>query len=139
MRETCFLITRDEQILRIYTGSATRIDDSLPRWKAIWTYRYEIEEIVHTHPGGFLRFSDEDLTTMQAVEAATGCQYIWSIATEDSYLRRLGHDGVDTSINGGGNTWWLNPLRDLSFGNNVAEKKLTVIPPISQVEPLCHN
>jgi len=128
MRETCFIITRDEQILRIYTGNATRIEDSLPRWKAIWTYRYEIEEIVHTHPGGYLRFSDEDLTTMQAVEAATGCQYVWSIATKDSYIRRLGYDGVDAHISGGGNTWWLKTLRELSFGYSVVSPKPTLNP-----------
>ena len=56
--------------------------------------REEITEIAHTHPGGFLGFSDEDLTTMQAVEAATGKSFTWSIVTEDGYLTR--YEGSDS-------------------------------------------
>ena len=118
MRELCFIITKDERILRIYTGSATRVPDSRARWKAIWTYRDEIREIVHTHPGGFLRFSNEDLTTMEAVEAATGFTYRWSIVTESSYLYRDGYEGEDILVTGEGNAWWINFLRDLSFRTN---------------------
>lgn len=128
MRETCFIITRDEQILRIYTGNRTHIADSQARWKAIWTYRYEIEEIVHTHPGGLLCFSEEDLTTMQAVESATGCEYIWSIATSDGYLRRQGFEGVDINVVAGGRAWWLPTLRELSFGNSSTNHKQTIKP-----------
>lgn len=116
MTEVCFIITRDEQILRIYKGNAVRISDSRPRWNAIWTYRYEIDEIVHTHPGSLLSFSNEDLTTMEAVETATGCEYTWSIVTADKYLRRRGLNGEDITINNGGRAWWLPFLREMSFG-----------------------
>ena len=118
MREICFIITKDERILRIYTGSATRVPDSRSRWNAIWTYRDEIQEIVHTHPGGFLGFSKEDLTTMEAVESATGFTYHWSIVTENSYLYRDSRFGEDILVTNEGNAWWINFLRDLSFRTN---------------------
>ena len=118
MREICFIITKDERILRIYTGSAARVPDSMSRWKAIWTYRYDIREIVHTHPGGLLRFSKEDLTTMEAVESATGLTYHWSVVTENGYLYRNGLYGEDILVTNEANAWWIHFLRDLSFRTN---------------------
>lgn len=115
MREICFILTKDDRILRIYTGSSTHIDDSRARWNAIWTYRYDIEEIVHTHPGGMLRFSNEDLTTIEAVESATGIPFNWSIVTDSGYLKRTGLNGEDIVITNEGNAWWLPFLRDLSL------------------------
>ena len=118
MREVCFLITKDERILQIYTGTATRIPDSRARWNFIWTYRDEIGEIAHTHPGGFLRFSAEDLTTMEAVESATDNEFHWSIVTRHSYLIRNGLKGDDRiyPIDLYDGPWWMEPLRELSFG-----------------------
>ena len=115
MREVCFLLTNDQRILRIYCGNASTIPDSKSRWNAIWTYRYEIDEIVHTHPAGLLRFSGEDLTTMQAVEAATGREFTWSIVTRNAYLYRNGFSGEDIPVTHEGNAWWIRCLRDLSF------------------------
>ena len=87
MREVCFLLV-DDKILRAYFGSATRIPDDRERWVIIWEYRDEITEIAHSHPGEFLGFSHEDLTTMEAVEAGTGRAFTWSIVSKTRLLSR---------------------------------------------------
>ncbi|HXJ58932.1 MAG TPA: hypothetical protein VNU68_19910 [Verrucomicrobiae bacterium] len=110
MREVCFLLVEDK-ILRVYFGSATRIPDQRERWDVIWQYRDQITEIAHSHPGEFLDFSAEDLTTMQAVEAGTGRNYAWSIVTKGGFLSRK--KGQDTRRDD--SSWWLDLMRRLSY------------------------
>lgn len=110
MREVCFILV-DDKILRVYFGSATRVPDSRERWEAIWKHRDEITEIAHSHPSGFLDFSHEDLTTMEAVEAGTGKQFTWSIITKSGFLSRKG--GQDTRRDD--SPWWLSVMRMLSY------------------------
>jgi hypothetical protein len=112
MREVCFLLVGDK-VLRACFGSATSIPDSRQRWEVIWNHRDEITEIAHTHPGEFLDFSNEDLTTMEAVEAGTGKRFVWSIVTARGFLSR--QDGLDTRRKD--SPWWLSLLRELSFQN----------------------
>ena len=109
MREVCFILVED-RILRCYIGTASSIPDSRERWNVIWAHREEITEIAHTHPGDFLGFSREDLTTMEAVEAGTARTYTWSIVTREGYLSRT--DGNDEQRED--RPWWLEPLRLLS-------------------------
>src|SRR5687768_14927372 len=75
MREVCFILVGDK-VLRAYLGSQSRIPDLPERWQTIWNHRNEITEIAHSHPGEFLDFSHEDLTTMEAVEAGTGKKFV---------------------------------------------------------------
>src|SRR5262245_45141128 len=111
MREVCFLLVEDK-ILRVYFGSATSIPDERERWETIWAHRHEITEIVHSHPGEFLGFSHEDVTTMEAVEAGTGKAFAWSIVTESRFLsRKSGNDTLREDA-----PWWLKLLRQLSYG-----------------------
>jgi len=110
MREVCFLIVGDT-VLRAYFGSASSIPDSRERWETIWNHRAAITEIAHTHPGEFLDFSPEDLTTMEAVEAGTGRQFVWSVITAKEFLSR--HEGRDTHRQDV--PWWLGLIRELSF------------------------
>ena len=106
MREVCFLLVEDK-ILRAYFGSATSIPDERDRWEIIWAHRHEITEIVHSHPGEFLGFSNEDLTTMEAVEAGTDKTFTWSIVTESRFLsRKSGNDTLRQDT-----PWWLPLLR----------------------------
>lgn len=109
MREVCFLLV-DDKILRMYFGSATRIPDSRERWETIWQHRAEITEIAHSHPGEFLDFSHEDLTTMEAVEAGTGKVFTWSIVTKTGFLSRKGKEDIRRKDL----PWWLECLRRLS-------------------------
>ena len=118
MREVCFILT-GERILHAWVGSATRVPDSQERWHLIWNHREEITEIVHTHPGGLLDFSQEDLTTMQAVEAGCGCEFTWSIATRTDYRTRHGRNGKDEEP--ADIPWWLDMLRQLSFTNSPSD------------------
>src|SRR5215470_4932601 len=111
MREVCFILVQDK-ILRAYFGSATSIPDERERWEVIWQHRDEITEIVHSHPGEFLDFSHEDLTTMEAVEAGTGKRFAWSIVTKRSFLSRK--DRKDNLRDD--SPWWLDLLRRLSYG-----------------------
>jgi len=110
MREVCFILIGD-RILRVYFGSRTSIPDSRERWQVIWDHRAEITEIAHSHPGDFLDFSNEDTTTMQAVEAGIARKLIWSIITKDGFLSR--HDGIDKRRTD--SPWWVEFLRKLSY------------------------
>ncbi len=117
MREVCFILVED-RILRVYFGSPTGLPDERGRWEIIWEHRGEITEIAHSHPGEFLDFSHEDLTTMEAVEAGTGRKYVWSVITRKGFLsRRHGREArrKDTP-------WWLDLMRKLSYGESVAIK-----------------
>jgi hypothetical protein len=110
-REVCFILV-DDKLLRVYFGSATKIPDSRERWEVIWQYRHEITEIAHSHPGEFLDFSEEDLTTMQAVEAGTGKALVWSLVTAQGFLSR--RDGQQAHRED--SPWWLALMRTLSYG-----------------------
>jgi hypothetical protein len=110
MREVCFILVED-RILRVHFGSATKIPDSRERWEIIWRHRDEITEIAHSHPGEFLDFSHEDLTTMEAVEAGTGKTFTWSIITKTGFLSR--NSGQDARRDD--SPWWLELMRTLSF------------------------
>jgi len=119
MREVCFLLVEDK-ILRAYFGSATSIPDERERWETIWEHRSEITEIAHSHPGEFLDFSHEDLTTMQAVEAGTGKAFTWSIVTKGGFLsRKAGKDRLRQD-----SPWWLNLIRRFSYGEPRAHKTI---------------
>jgi hypothetical protein len=111
MREICFILVEDK-ILRVYFGSATRVPDSRERWEVIWQHRHEITEIAHSHPGDFLEFSHEDLTTMEAIEAGTGRSFTWSIITKQRFLSRKG--GAD--VHRADVPWWLELMKALSYG-----------------------
>jgi hypothetical protein len=119
MREVCFLLVEDK-ILRVYFGSATSIPDERERWETIWAHRNAITDIAHTHPGEFLDFSREDLTTMEAVEAGTGKTFTWSIVTRTGFLSR--EDGKDQRRED--SPWWLGLIRRLSYGEPRSHKAI---------------
>ena len=118
MREICFILVEDK-ILRVYFGSATKIPDNHERWETIWNHRHEITEIAHTHPGNFLDFSHEDLTTMEAVEAGSGMKFSWSVITKDGFLCR--NNGRDVPRED--SPWWLGLIRKLSYNEHGLESQ----------------
>jgi hypothetical protein len=121
MREICFILVQDK-ILRAYFGSATKIPDARERWDIIWNHRDEITEIAHSHPGGFLDFSHEDLTTMEAVEAGTGRTFTWSIVTNGGFIsRQKGQDHPRDD-----SPWWLDLMRRLSYGESQLRVRRTI-------------
>ena len=131
MREVCFILVQD-RILRVYLGSATSIPDSQERWGVIWNHRDEITEIVHSHPGEFLDFSHEDLTTMEAVEAGTGKTFTWSIVTRSGFLsRKASHDTTRED-----SPWWLFLLRALSYQDVTSHEELVRPEKRGMLDPL---
>jgi len=117
MREVCFILA-EEKILRIYFGSPAGIPDERVRWDIIWKHRHEITEVAHSHPGEFLDFSHEDLTTMEAVEAGTGRKFVWSIVTRRGFVSR--QEGRDVQRED--SPWWLDLMRKLSYGELLSGK-----------------
>jgi hypothetical protein len=113
MREVCFILSGDK-LLRVYFGTRASIPDQRERWELIWTHREEITEIAHSHPGNFLDFSHEDLTTMEAVEAGTGKKFIWSIVTKSGFRSRTADGDADRADA----PWWLDLIRRLSYGES---------------------
>jgi hypothetical protein len=110
MREVCFILV-GEHIIHVDFGSSASIPDSRERWGIIWGRREKITEIAHSHPSNFLDFSDEDLTTIEAVEAGIGRKLLWSVVTKDGFLSRK--DG--TNIRRTDSPRWLERLRRLSY------------------------
>lgn len=88
-REVCFIIgSRDTVLWSDASDSPVALPDSRARWEAIWSRRDDIVEIAHTHPLGGAHFSQQDETTMTALDTALGRSLIYSVVTPDSMLRR---------------------------------------------------
>jgi hypothetical protein len=89
VREVCFLLDADGTVLwRDATGTPSALPDSRARWEAIWAARDVLAEIAHSHPGGLLAFSAEDLSTMTTIDAGLGRALTYSVVTAESVLRR---------------------------------------------------
>jgi hypothetical protein len=86
--EVCFLIAVDGRVLWSDRGSPGALPDSTDRWRAIWRHRDELDVIAHTHPGGLLAFSEEDRTTMAALDAGLGRPLRYAVVTVDAVLYR---------------------------------------------------
>jgi hypothetical protein len=96
MREVCFLIGAEQQVLWSDAGdSPVALADSRARWEAIWRLRAQLVEIAHSHPVGPLAFSSEDETTMAALLVALGQVPRFSVVAPAGMLARIdGHDSM---------------------------------------------
>jgi len=111
-REVCFLIGKDDQVLwSDASRSPVALPDSRERWEAIWSRREDIVEIAHTHPLGGARFSNEDLTTMGALDSALGRKLVYSVVTPTKMLRRTpdGEAFIDVIVES--EPPWVNDIR----------------------------
>lgn len=112
-REVCFLIDRDGAILWAdASGSAAAMPDSRARWEAIWERRDRLEEIAHSHPLGPRAFSDEDRTTMDALEVALGRALRYSVVAPDGMIARQGAAGETIGVEP--EPWWAALMRAAS-------------------------
>lgn len=110
-REVCFLIGEDDTVLWAdVSTSPVALPDTRARWEQIWRRRHAIVEIAHTHPLGGLHFSDEDLTTMAALDAALGRRLRYAVVTPTAMLRRDGDDDVHVDDE----PWWAETIRAAS-------------------------
>jgi hypothetical protein len=109
-REVCFIIVDGAIVWSDVSTSAAAIADSRERWETIWRLRDSIEEITHSHPLGPDAFSNEDLTTMDAIDAALGRQLKYSVVTPAvRIVRERGHRTGDDA-----EPWWVPLLRAAS-------------------------
>jgi proteasome lid subunit RPN8/RPN11 len=119
MREVCFLIGRGGSILWADASTTpTALPDSRARWEAIWQHRAELEAIVHSHPIGPAAFSAEDLSTMQALDAALGKAMSYCVVAPRLTLARC--DGREHQVTP--EPWWAGLLR-LASGLQQRERK----------------
>jgi len=107
-REVFFLIGPDGVVLFRDEGDGPAyIPDSRARWEAIWESRGTLVELAHSHPVGPLAFSNEDVTTMDALESALGRSLVFSVVSPDGMIRRQDGAVVRVETEPG----WANELR----------------------------
>lgn len=81
-QEIFFLIGRDGQVLyQDGDRNPLALTDKRSRWEAIWSHRAELTELSHSHPVGPEAFSDEDVSTMRALDDALGRRLAFSLVT----------------------------------------------------------
>ena len=103
-REVCFIISKSGAILWADAStSPIALPDSRTRWEAIWQHRDELFAIAHSHPAGPAAFSDEDLSTMAALDSALGRALHYYVVTPGVTISNIGT--VDPE------PWWAELLR----------------------------
>ena len=111
LREVCFLVGAEGEVLWSDQGTTHALPDSRERWEAIWSNRSRLTEIAHSHPAGPLSFSAEDRTTMLAVWAALDTEVAFSVITPAAMIRiRRGGDVEQVTQE----PCWVSQLRTAS-------------------------
>ena len=107
-REVCFLIGKGGAILwSDASDSPVALPDSRTRWEAIWDNREHLEVIAHSHPVGPAAFSAEDVSTMEALDAALGKSMHYMVVAPRKTISRTGTTDEDVSPE----PWWVALLR----------------------------
>ncbi len=117
LREVCFLIGEDDAVLwSDASRSPTALPDSRSRWEAIWSRRDSIVEIAHTHPMGGAAFSNEDKTTMAALDAALGRALQYAVVTPTTMIRRAPDESDEQpdDLVVEAEPWWADLIRSAS-------------------------
>jgi hypothetical protein len=110
-REVFFLIGPGGAVLFRDEGDGPAyIPDSRARWEAIWSNRDALVELAHSHPVGPLAFSNEDVTTMDALESALGRALVFSVISPEGMIRR--QDGAVVRVDS--EPGWADELRRAS-------------------------
>ncbi len=108
-REVFFLIGRNGALLwSDASTSPSLLPDSRARWEAIWAHKDELDELAHSHPIGPLAFSNEDETTMGALDAALGKRLCFSVVAPAGMIRRSDDGGA---VRVSDEPWWAELLR----------------------------
>jgi proteasome lid subunit RPN8/RPN11 len=108
----CFVISTDGDVLwSDASTSPVALPDSRARWEAIWNNRERLGMIAHTHPVGPHAFSQEDVTTMEALTVALGKAVPFAVVSVAGMLVR-NSDGVDEEV--ADEPPWTKELRELS-------------------------
>ena len=112
MREVFFLIGRGESVLYSDASeSPSALPDTRARWEAIWARRGELVEIAHSHPIGPHAFSQEDRTTMAALDAALGRRLRFSVVSPSGVVVRDAEGNETTTARDPAEPAWVGELR----------------------------
>ena len=107
-REVCFLIGKGGAILwSDASDSPVALPDSRSRWEAIWNSREHLEVIAHSHPIGPAAFSAEDISTMEALDAALGKSMQYMVVAPRVTISRTSTTDTEVSPE----PWWAALLR----------------------------
>jgi len=107
-REVCFLIGRGGAIVWAdASDSPSALPDSRSRWDAIWSLREELEVIAHSHPNGPAAFSQEDETTMEALDSALGREVQFYVIAPSVTVVRSGSETRRVQPE----PWWAELMR----------------------------
>jgi len=113
----CFLIGKNGEILYAdFSQSPTAMPDKRQRWQAVWNNRENLAEIAHSHPLGGSRFSQEDETTMAALDLALGQAMRYSVVTPEEIRVRQGDEEFMLEEV----PWWVALMR---LASGVLEKE----------------
>jgi hypothetical protein len=109
MREVFMLIGKGGAILwSDASDSPVALPDSRSRWEVIWGMREHIEVIAHSHPIGPAAFSAEDLSTMEALDAALGKSMNYMVVAPRTTIART---GTTETTEVSPEPWWAALLR----------------------------
>lgn len=104
MREVFLIIGRGGAVLYADAGtSPAALPDSRARWEAIWAHRDELEVLAHSHPLGPAAFSDEDKSTMAAIDSALGKPVRYVVVAPAVVIDTAGQVSPEP--------WWAGLLR----------------------------
>ncbi len=107
-REVLFLISQTGEVLWRDVGeSPLALPDTRTRWEALWHHREALAIVAHSHPLGPASFSEEDESTMRAVEEALGRTLTWVVVAPVALVQR-GPVTVDARAG------WVSELKTLS-------------------------
>lgn len=108
-REVCMVIDgRDAICYADASTSPLALPDSRDRWQAIWQLRDQVATIAHSHPYGPEAFSDEDLSTMAAIDSALGRSLRYCVVTPETTICKLGDAPASRLIP---EPWWAALMR----------------------------
>jgi hypothetical protein len=109
-REALFLLDEAGSLLWSDLGTAGALPDSRERWEAIWSRRNAVTAVAHSHPWGPHAFSEEDQTTMSAIDAALGRPLTYMVISPRGVLARRAGEEVAVDSEPG----WARALRRAS-------------------------
>lgn len=114
-REVCFLVSASGAILWAdMSTSPDVLPDARARWLAIWQHRADLVEIAHSHPCGPLAFSEEDKTTMAAVQTALGKHLRFTVVAPEGVITCEGESERTLDPARDPAPWWLALMRAAS-------------------------
>ena len=113
-REVEFMLSNDNDIMAVRSGSVSFIGDSRSWWETIWDNRERFSGTAHSHPSGFAGPSGEDISTYKAYATALGPGHSYYVVTDKAVVgveAERGKIKIESVVD---EPWWTGLLRSLS-------------------------